>query len=93
MISKKEWLEKALETIDNMTKEEFVDSLQKAGFFKENSIELISHPLPPYGDLLTRAEYENQGRYYDSCFPSDGKVYWHTDPEWDNSPYVLCLSK
>lgn len=32
MISKKEWLEKALETIDNMTTEEFIASLEKAGY-------------------------------------------------------------
>lgn len=95
-MNKKEWLSKALETIDTMSREDFIQSLENAGFFKESTYVNpadIPHALPDYGDLITRAEWEDHGWYYDTCFASDGKVYWHQDPEFTECTHVLCLSK
>lgn len=95
-MDKKKWLSEALNKIDSMSREEFIESLDKAGFFKESvyvDLKDIAHPLPDYGDLITRAEYEDIGYFYDTCFISDGVSYWHKDPGLHDSTHVLCLSK
>lgn len=97
MQDKKQWLTKALAKIDSMTREEFIESLDRAGFF--NEIVRLDPKETPYpveegfGDLITRAEYEEFDHFYDSYYASDGKVYWHIDPVFKDSSHVLCLSK
>lgn len=51
------------------------------------------YPLPEYGELLTRQEYEEYNWIYDTCYASDGKVYWGQDPQYTACSHVLCLSK
>lgn len=51
-------------------------------------------PLPDYGDLVTREEWEEHGHHLDgTSYPSDGKVYWRESPRLKESTHVIYFGK
>lgn len=51
-------------------------------------------PLPDYGDLVTREEWEEYEHHLDgTSYPSDGKVYWRESPKLKESTHVIYFGK